>query len=82
MLDAVDPTPAAPEKPAAAPVARVDAAPVVQNGQLFGSVASEAPASTDAAAQAAQAEAREDIPTDVAQADEDGKQDQEKNDKA
>ncbi|WP_256775586.1 MULTISPECIES: Rne/Rng family ribonuclease [unclassified Stenotrophomonas] len=83
MLDAaVDPIQAAPEKVAPAPAARVEAAPVVHNGQLFGTAASDAPASTDAAAQAAQAEAREDIPTDVAQTDATDKQDQERNDKA
>lgn len=83
MLDAaVDPIQAAPEKVAPAPAARIEATPVVHNGQLFGTAASDAPASTDAAAQAAQAEAREDIPTDVAQTDASDKQDQEKNDKA
>ncbi|PTT58570.1 hypothetical protein, partial [Stenotrophomonas sp. HMWF003] len=85
MLDAVDPTQPAPEKAAPAPVARVEAAPaapVVHNGQLFGNAGSDTPASTDAAAQAAQAEAREDIPTDVAQADEAGTPDQDKHDKA
>ncbi|WP_422509257.1 ribonuclease E [Stenotrophomonas sp. GZD-301] len=85
MLDAVDPVPAAVEKVEAAPVARVEAAPaapVVQNGQLFGSATSDVPASTDAAAQAAQAEAREDIPTDVAQTDAADKQGPEKTDKA
>ena len=82
MLDAVDAVPAAPAAPA--PVARVDSAPVtpaMQNGQLFGSAGSDA-APTDAAAQAAHAEAREDIPTDVAKADDADKQDPEKTDKA
>lgn len=82
MLDAVDAVPAAPAAPA--PVARAESAavaPAVQNGQLFGSAASDA-APTDAAAQAAHAEAREDIPTDVAKADDADKQDPEKTDKA
>jgi ribonuclease E len=81
MLDAVDAVPAPQAAPA--PVARVEAAeaaPVVQNGQLFGTAASDA-APTDAAAQAAHAEAREDIPTDVAKADDADKQDPEKTDK-
>lgn len=82
MLDAVDPTQPAPEKAAPAPVARTEAAPVVHNGQLFGNAGSDTPASTDAAAQAAQAEARDEIPTDVAQAEEAGKPDQDKHDKA
>ena len=84
MLDAAPAAPAAPA-PAATPAARtepVEPAPVVQNGQLFGTAASEAPASTDAAAHAAQAEAREDIPTDAPQAEEAAKRDQEKNDNA
>ncbi len=84
MLE-VDPTQPAPEKAAPAPVARTEAAPaapVVHNGQLFGNAGSDTPASTDAAAQAAQAEAREDIPTDVAQAEEAGTPDQDKHDKA
>ncbi|WP_313346110.1 ribonuclease E [Stenotrophomonas sp.] len=82
MLDAVHAAPAQPAAPA--PVARVEAAeaaPVVQNGQLFGTAASDA-APTDAAAQAAHAEAREDIPTDVAKADDADTQDPEKTDKA
>ncbi|WP_313160593.1 ribonuclease E [Stenotrophomonas sp.] len=85
MLDAVDPVPAAVEKVDAAPVTRVEpapVAPVVQNGQLFGSATSDVPASTDAAAQAAQAEARDDIPTDAAQTDAAPQQDPEKTDKA
>jgi ribonuclease E len=53
----------------------------MQNGQLFGSAGSDA-APTDAAAQAAHAEAREDIPTDVAKADDADTQDPEKTDKA
>ena len=82
MLDAVDATQAPAQ--AAAPQARTESAPagpVVHNGQLFGSAASETPAATDAAEQAAQAEAREDIPTDAAQAEEGDKSDQEKHDK-
>ena len=81
MLDAVDAT-QAPAQPAA-PQARtesVPAGPVVHNGQLFGSAASETPAATNAAEQAAQAEAREDIPTDAPQAEEGDKADQEKKD--
>ncbi len=81
MLDAVDAT-QAPAQPAA-PQARTESAPagpVVHNGQLFGATASEAPATTNAAEQAAQAEAREDIPTDAPQADEGDKADQEKKD--
>ena len=86
MLDAVEPVAAAVEKVEPAPVARVEAAPaapVVHNGQLFGnSAASDAPANTDAAAQAAQAEARDDIPTDAAQTHATDKQDPDKHDKA
>jgi len=81
MLDAVDAT-QAPTQPAA-PQARTESAPagpVVHNGQLFGSAASETPAATNAAEQAAQAEAREDIPTDAPQAEEGDKADQEKKD--
>ena len=81
MLDAVDAT-QAPAQPAA-PQARTESAPagpVVHNGQLFGSAASETPAATNAAEQAAQAEAREDIPTDAPQAEEGDKADQEKKD--
>ncbi len=81
MLDAVDAT-QAPAQPAA-PQARTESAPagpVVHNGQLFGATASETPATTNAAEQAAQAEAREDIPTDAPQADEGDKADQEKKD--
>ncbi len=55
--------------------------PVAQTGQLFGSVQSDA-APTDAAAQAAHAEAREDIPTDeLAPAEAAAKEDQDKADK-
>ncbi len=82
MLDAVDAVPAAPVAPA--PVARVEpveSAPVVQNGQLFGTAASDA-APTDAAAQAAHAEAREDIPTDeLAPAEAAAKEEQDKAEK-
>ncbi|MFL9584954.1 ribonuclease E [Stenotrophomonas sp. AB1(2024)] len=82
MLDAVDAVPAAPAAPA--PVARmepVETAPVVQNGQLFGNAASDA-APTDTAAQAAHAEAREDIPTDeLAPAEAAAKEEQDKADK-
>ena len=52
----------------------------MHNGQLFVATASETPATTNAAEQAAQAEAREDIPTDAPQADEGDKADQEKKD--
>ena len=82
MLDAVDATQAPAQS--AAPQARTESAsagPVVHNGQLFGSAASETPAATNAAEQAAQAEAREDIPTDAPQADEGDKADQEKQEK-
>ena len=81
MLDAVDATQAPAQS--AAPQARTESAPadpVVHNGQLFGSAASETPAATNAAEQAAQAEAREDIPTDAPQAEEGDKADQEKKD--
>lgn len=55
--------------------------PVAQTGQLFGSVQSDA-APTDAAAQAAHAEAREDIPTDeLAPAEAAAKEEQDKADK-
>jgi len=82
MLDAVDATQAPAQS--AAPQARTESAsagPVVHNGQLFGSAASETPAATNAAEQAAQAEAREDIPTDAPQADEGDKAAQEKQEK-
>lgn len=82
MLDAVDATQAPAQS--AAPQARTESAsagPVVHNGQLFGSAASDTPAATNAAEQAAQAEAREDIPTDAPQADEGDKADQEKQEK-
>ena len=79
MLDAVDAVPAAPAGPA--PVARaesVDPVPAVQNGQLFGGTDSDT-AATDAAAQAAHAEAREDIPTDeLAPAEAAAKEEQDK----
>ncbi|WP_186308941.1 Rne/Rng family ribonuclease [Stenotrophomonas rhizophila] len=87
MLDAVDAVPtatAAPAPAAPAPVARaesVDPAPAVQNGQLFGSAHGDA-AATGAAAQAAHAEAREDIPTDeLAPAEAAAKEEQDKADK-
>ncbi|WP_102944660.1 Rne/Rng family ribonuclease [Stenotrophomonas sp. VV52] len=55
--------------------------PVAQTGQLFGSVQGDA-APTDAAAQAAHAEAREDIPTDeLAPAEAAAKEEQDKADK-
>lgn len=85
MLDAVDAVPASPETAAPAPAARVEAAPpapVVHNGQLFGGAASENTATTDAAAHAAHAEAREDIPTDAPQAEDADPRDQEKKDNA
>jgi ribonuclease E len=76
LLDAVEPAPAARvEQPAP-----VEAAAVTQSGQLFAAPAEPVP--TDAAAQAAQAEAREDIPTDeLAPAEAAAKEDADKADK-
>ncbi len=59
----------------------LDTAPVAQTGQLFGHAGHDA-APTDAAAQAAHAEAREDIPTDeLAPAEAAAKEEQDKADK-